>query len=332
MKSICFYLLMMIPVFSCKKTPPTSDLQTLDNLAGSKTEYECRGSYPLSLKNRAQLGDPQYAASAESALTALSPDLQVGIFDQLGTTVVYSKQDIGTACKQSPAEAGSPESLRSCYVMQGDKPVIHVLVFDDAQKSKKNIEHAMLRSALAVFSDTILEAPDNKTPPLAETKSDLTRAFLADLATMNKLNALPDQLPADLKSADTNKRDQALKSQASNESVKQLVSNVVVDSLHSYLCSSSPNDATSSRAVFERDFKATWAVFSQTFALDLGGAQESFGLWGRWGYGNGPLRQGLSNWGSYRSAGGGLFNARRFSNGGGFVFQRPWFNPWRWGT
>jgi hypothetical protein len=52
------------------------------------------------------------------------------------------------------------------------------------------------------------------------------------------------------------------------------------------------------------------------------GSDSAFSLFGRWGWGNGPVRQAFSNWGSFRSNGGGFMNFRRWNNGGGLFFRR----------
>ncbi len=52
---------------------------------------------------------------------------------------------------------------------------------------------------------------------------------------------------------------------------------------------------------------------------------SSLSLWGRWGRGNGPIRQGFRNWGNWRRQGRGFFNARRYNRGSGWIFRNRIF-------
>lgn len=318
-----YTLILAFGLMSCKRPAATTDLQTLDHLAGGNQKYQCQGNYPLVVKDLSALGAEPYASIAKKALTSLSENLQESIFNKLSTRIEYTKENLVSKCPG--AATYTSEALQSCYA--GEKPVIYVSVSEDLVASTHNIEQAMIRSALAVFTDTLLSVDDKQTPSFTDVKIELTSAFLSDLQTAGKLTAVAGPLVPELKDQDRTKRDTALRATKDQETTQMFMTTVVVDSLHSYMCH------TSSRTVFQSSFPATWEVFSRTFALDLQNPQSqpgSFGLWGRWGYGNGPLRQASANWVDHRRSGGGLFNARRYyQGGGGFVIRRGLFGQYR---
>jgi hypothetical protein len=172
-----------------------------------------------------------------------------------------------------------------------------------------------------VLTDVILkvkqssgEALEVENPALVQVKKDVATALTKDTEKSKDY-----RIPSSLKSDEIRYNDAAF-----------------AEAFDSYYCS------VASQSKMASSFPETFAIFSEIAAvlpqglrgtLDISAAdsevaasantvqnQSSFSLWGRWGRGNGPIRQGFSNWGSYRSNGGGFMNFRRWGGGGRLFF------------
>lgn len=159
------------------------------------------------------------------------------------------------------------------------------------------------------------EALEVENPALVQVKKDV-----ADALTKDTQKSRDYRIPDHLKGNETLYNDAAF-----------------AEAFDSYYCS------VASQSKMASHFPETFAIFSEIAAvlpqglrgtLDLSSAdnevaastgtvrkQNSFALWGRWGRWNGPIRQGFSNWGSYRSNGGGFMNFRRWGGGGRLFFR-----------
>jgi hypothetical protein len=202
----------------------------------------------------------------------------------------------------------------------------------DESQTIRNIKHATVRAMGFILTEVILKIKagagvtqlSESSGAFDDVSREIARAVLADIKTSKKY-----QVPASL----------------SPDSV-EFQKAAFAESFDSWYCSAQ------SRHVMAKDFQKAHDLFQElanvipealtarpdSFVTGQNEGQQTsdtrsgFGLWGRWGWGNGPVRQAFSNWAGFRAQGGGLFNFNRAANGGGFIFQRPWFNPWRWGS
>jgi hypothetical protein len=339
MKSVLF-ILILSTTFSCKARQEASQTKALDNLAGGDVSYDCFGEHPEPTIDVLQSKEESFRSEAVArALTAIPPNIFKAVFQDQKTKVVFSEKDLSSAEICPGAATYSKEALAGCFKpnKKGDAPIIYIKVSSDPKETMVNIQHTLVRSVAAVLSYTILDAPPangSDSESYADARAELAASFLSDLDTQNKLDeaditkVFPKASVA--KGADQTARSKSIIAAKSEEAVDNATHTVFIDAMHSYLC-----NASQSRVVFKKSFPNTWESFNVAFVPDLGvgsddttasaeesksgAAKEGFSMWGRYGAGNGPLRQGLSNWGAHRASGGGLLNARRFANGGGYI-------------
>lgn len=351
--------LSLLTVLSCKKESRKGndhELAALDNFAGGDTVYDCHGGVPVSIPPDAidaPIGSSRYQ-DVLRALSAVPTFVQDAVFTQHKAKIKFSELPLSdeSLCPAGAAGSASDEYLMSCFRPDpsGQDPVIFVKADSDANVTKKHIQHALIRSVGEVFSRLILDA----TPPLGgtsdypEIKRELAARFLSDMATKGLLKADSPLAYLGPNIADPNKgltfeqRSAAISSQQQESSVDDFTHIIVVESLHSYLCTSD-SSPTSSRSVMARDFPDTYRYFLESMAQELqpaDGSSQNFladaevsgggmGLWFPGARLVGWMGRGLRNWGQFRRNGGGIFNFRRFADGGGFVGRNRIGHRWR---
>jgi len=317
-----FVALSMLTAAGCKPNAASSDVKSLDNFAAGPnaafTFNSCSGSNPVTVSDSQLLATTAQKAAIRSALSAVPVELQSAFFGDLKGTIAVVK-DIKSACKTSALDAGSQDSTLACWQPGETSASIYVKAEDTEANTDRNIRHSVVRALGYILTDVILkvkQSPEGtrlaENDAFAEVKSTLGAALIKDIKAGKTLS-----LPA---SATSNR--------------KAFDDSAFAESFDSWYCSSASREKmASSFPETHKLFVDVAAVLPEGLNTQTAAGVESsaFGLWGRWGAGNGPIRQGLSNWGNFRAQGGGLMNFRRFNNGGGLVFRRPWFNPWRWG-
>ncbi len=330
---------------ACKRQPESSSsVAALGELLGEKQVNSCRGTHSVIVSNdQLRLENDAQVQAAQAALSAVPEDLQRAVFlaPQLRTRVVLASVSLESHCPAAKALPG--RDLKSCFAPSADGQGLSIYIQREESDAKTiaNIHHSLVRSVGAILSEVIFDRQSQTDSQIhaeyLQNRATLSAAFLADSA--QKVNLLDSTLSLLLgqeilaTGISVETRQQRLLANASQAQVDAFMHAVAADAFDSNFCSTGSPGST--LAVFQRDFPGTYSVYQSLFASEFGAAMASsttsLNLWGRWGPGNGPIRQGLSNWGQYRASGGGLFNVRRWNNGGGFVFQRPWFAPWRWG-
>lgn len=306
---------------ACKPTQTTSDANSLDNFTAadgaSFTFNSCSGSYPVSVSDDQLLASGEERAAIRSALSAVPVELQSAFFDTLKGKIAVVK-DIKSSCKV-PAGASGVDATLACWQPGTGDAVIYIKSESSEKETERNIRHSVVRSMGYILTDIVMKVRQT---------SEGTKLVRNDAFETAK-QELSAALVSDLKSADGRKLPALYYSDRA-----AFESGAFAESFDSWYCS------TESKEKMLAAFPATYKYFADiaealpeglsSTDVSANDAGEGFGLWGRWGRGNGPIRQGLANWGSFRANGGGLMNFRRFNNGGGLVFRRPWFNPARW--
>ena len=316
-------LLCLMATAGCKKNIQTSETKSLDNFAAGPnaafTFNSCSGTNQVTVNDSRLIGSSNQKLAMRSALSAVPVELQTAFFDKLNGTISVVK-DINSACKTSEGEAGTKDATLACWQPGLTDAQIYIKAEPSEADTIRNIRHSVVRSMGYILTEVVVKV--KQTPE--GTKLEENAAFNEVKATI--ANALVKDIKA-------NKSLQLPASYSTNRSAFD--NGAFAESFDSWYCS------TESQAKMAAGFPETHKLFVEVAAeLPAGltasgtnltsGDKAEFGMWGRWGGGNGPIRQGLSNWGNFRAEGGGLMNFRRFNNGGGLVFQRPWFNPYRW--
>lgn len=309
---------------------PDSTVSALDEFSGGNFQpNECSGTNKV-IATAAQIVSPaDLRPTVDKVLTAVPVPVQTAFFKDLKGRVILT-EDIAADCKNNDA------AVISCWQIVGGTPVIFVKQEtkgkDDAEKvaeTKKNVNHATVR-AFAYFVSEFIMKLDAKGQDLVENdvfttfKNDLSLALLNDVAAgeakgykLSAFNNLAPPQALDPKlTAETRGNTWKVIPPANKTKFNDYAFAEAYDSLH---CSAE------TRAKLSSDFTGVEPIIGQASAdLDAGLASSAGGmnLYGRWGAGNGPVRQGLRNWGSFRRSGGGAFNFRRAANGGGFIGRR----------
>lgn len=316
--------LMSIAIFAaagaCKPTQTVSDANSLDNFTAAEgtafTFNSCSGSNAVSVSDDKLLATDTERSAIRQALSAVPAELQTAFFETLKGRIAVVK-DIASSCKV-PAGASGVDATLACWQPGISDAMIYIKSESSVQDTVRNIRHSVVRSMGYILTDIVMKV--RHTP-------EGTR-LVRNEAFETVKGELAAALVVDLKSADGYKLPALYQSDRA-----AFESGAFAESFDSWYCSAE------SRAKMLKSFPATHKYFADVAeALPEGlsktevtaESNEGFGLWGRWGAGNGPIRQGLSNWGQFRAEGGGLMNFRRFNDGGGLVFRRPWFNPFRW--
>jgi hypothetical protein len=324
-----------LAIAACKPSvAPTSDVQSLDNLAGGDTVNECRGSHNV-VPTAIIKADDQYIMHVRHALSAVPSALQSAFFEDLRGQIIVQKD-----------MAACGRAALSCWATPADNAIaIYVKDAGDKDETVKNIRHALVRSFGFLTSQFILKLNQSgasavlaENDTLNEFKSDLTMTLLDDVAKSPKykLSVFKESLPAKLldKDVKTSERRVAWDSVRTSEKGQTFMDTVLAEAFDSWYCSKESHET------FKKDFVGTYELmkaYAETmeaaFANKLGPTANDSGggleLWGRWGGGNGPLRQAWANWGDRRASGLGLFNFNRASQGGGWIFNRGgWGQEW----
>lgn len=313
----------LMAIASCKQPQQLSNTKSLDNFTsrdGAKLTYNsCSGSYAASAPEARLKGSAGDIAAIKTALTAVPTELQAAFFNDLQGSITIVK-DISGACGGDKS-GQRPDDMLACW--RGSEAGIGVFIKgeDDAKLTERNIRHSVVRMMGYVLTDVILkvkksgsDAEMTENPALAALKKDVADALTAD-AQKSKDYRIPESMKAD----QTKYHDAAF-----------------AEAFDSFYCSAT------SRSKMSASFPKTHDMFTEIAAVlpgaisgksdvsqqpvaqaasQAGSSQSEFALWGRWGWGNGPIRQTFSNWSNYRANGGGFMNFRRWGSGGGFFFR-----------
>ena len=319
------YTFILLGLFSCKQTTQVSSNKSLDNFTSkdrTKITYNsCSGGQTVSAPSERLRGNTREVEAIKTSLSAVPTELQDAFFKDLHGSVQIV-QDIKTTCGATTSDNVSPDDLLACWRKAGDGIVIYVKAESDESLTSRNIKHSTVRMMGYVLTDVILkvkrsgnDAEIAENPSLESIKKEVAQALTSDTVKSKDY-----RIPPALKSDEVKYNDAAF-----------------AEAFDSYYCSSA------SRSKMATNFPETHAIFSEIAAVlpqGLAGTLDtsssgstarptvatasnsgSFSLWGRWGWGNGPLRQGFRNWANYRADGGGFMNFRRWSNGGRLFFR-----------
>jgi hypothetical protein len=318
----------LVPILGatgCKQSSDLSRSKSLDNFTSkdpSKLNYNsCAGRYPAQAPGASLRGDSKQVETIKTALTAVPVELQTAFFEDLKGSISVVK-DITGLCGASSADSASADSLLACWRGSDAGISIFVKEGETAALTERNIKHSTVRMMGYVLTDVILKIKNSggealvvENPALVQVKKDVAAALTKDAEKSKDY-----RIPSSMKSDETRYNDAAF-----------------AEAFDSYYCSAA------SQSKMATNFPETFAIFSEIAAilpqglagtLDVSTAetqvasasnsvksQDSFSLWGRWGWGNGPLRQGFSNWSNFRSNGGGFMNFRRWGSGGRLFFR-----------
>lgn len=318
---------------SCKKAEKTSGTKTLDNFTSSGkvedfTWNDCKGTEKVTVPHTQLLGNSTEKDAIREALSALPVEMQDAFFKSMNGKIAIVS-DINTSCKVPPSSAGIDATL-SCwqlgtnnvqiFIKAETAPVQSGTTMLSAQEATvRNIKHSVVRSFAFVLTDIIMQTPATAGSMPTESKGSIQlRKEIGDILVTD-LKALKMNVPPLYKSD----RDVFEKA-------------AFAESFDSWYCSAT------SRSNMEK-FKKSHSYFAMV-AQDLpkvlrgeyyGAAQSDPAvgaqLLGMQNNGCVPLQQGSQSWAEFRNSGGGLFNYNRAASGGGYIFRRPWFNPFRWG-
>ena len=318
----------LIPVVGstgCKQSSDLSRTKSLDNFTSkdrTKLTYNsCSGLYSSRAPEDSLRGDRQQVAAIRTALTAVPVELQTAFFQDLKGSINVVR-DITGVCGAKNSAQSSADDLLACW--RGGEAGIGIFIKEEETHAltERNIKHSTVRMMGYVLTDVILkvkqssgEALEVENPALVQVKKDV-----ADALTRDTQKSKDYRIPDHLRGNETRYNDAAF-----------------AEAFDSYYCSAA------SQSKMASNFPETFAIFSEIAAvlpqglrgtLDISAAdsevsaaagtvkgQNSFSLWGRWGRWNGPIRQGFSNWTSYRSNGGGFMNFRRWGGGGRLFFR-----------
>ncbi|MEI6397411.1 MAG: hypothetical protein WCO71_01455 [Pseudomonadota bacterium] len=322
LSSVAVVLALALP--GCKLSTSDSATKSLDNYSskdGSKLTFNsCSGSYASSAPEGRLMGAAREIEAMRTALTAVPVELQSAFFQDLKGTIKVAK-DLAAACGAKPSPGQRADDLLACWRGGESGIAIMIKAENDDSLTERNIKHSLVRMMGYVLTDVILkvkrsagDAAIAENPSLASMKKDVADALTADTEQSKDSRISPAIR------ADRTKYENA----------------AFAEGFDSYYCSAA------SRSKMEESFPNVYSLFGEIAdALPKGlagklGAGDSnekqaapqpeaskseFSLWGRWGWGGGPLRQTFSNWRDYRSDGGGVMNFRRWNNGGGLFFR-----------
>lgn len=306
----------------CKADEQQSNTESLDNFAAGKntvfTFNTCRGTNPVQVNDNQLIASSEQKAEIRFALSAVPVELQTAFFDTLKGSIKIVK-NINVSCKNQRVDTGRDATL-ACWQPDVDSATIYIKAEDNDSDTLRNISHSVVRAMGYILTDVVLKA--NKTKEGTKLKDNA--------AFIQVKRELAEELVKDLRAGKTYQIPAIFKTDRA-----EFDKGAFAESFDSWYC------WPESREKMAQNFSNTYGYFSDIAAIlpeALSADVSSFvstepagmSLWGRWGGGNGPIRQGFANWGGFRAEGGGLMNFRRFNDGGGLVFQRPWFNPFRW--
>lgn len=317
---------------ACKPAAtPDSSIKTLDALAGTETApNDCRGSYPsltawqndadqsLASKARDQIKYPASAAQAVDQVFTAVPAGLVRTVLLLGYELHFV-DDPASAC--AGIDAGALTSAHGCAksesVMvdgqEGEKVVL--ILSADAE----DVAHSTLTGVMTLVSqklgrlaaeDGSLVVKEEDDQAMVDFRKELSIAVLHDAAlrglTLEPLKGLLPQASALTSARSTLAERRTLWSEfaeASPAKAAAVESMIFANTGDSYYCSADTRQRfsaweTASRLWIEAmvpDISALESLGKAEGADGLETASDGFGLWGRWGAGNGPMRQMFSN-------------------------------------
>jgi hypothetical protein len=315
----------ILGIISCKPTAQVSQSKSLDNFTrkdGARLTFNsCSGSQAVNAPDNKLYGSSSQVSAIKTALSAVPAELQNAFFRDLKGSIHVAK-DINKVCGDKIAKTTNADDLLACW--RGSEAGISIFIKEENASSatERNIKHSTVRMMGYVLTDVILKVKNSSgealiadNPALVQIKKDVAEALTRDTK-----KSKDHRIPSSLASDETSYNDAAF-----------------AEAFDSYYCS------VKSRSTMASNFPETFEIFAEIAALlpqGLAGTldqsseqgqvetsnssinnQTSFSLWGRWGRGNGPLRQGFSNWRSYRSSGGGFMNFRRWNSGGRLFFR-----------
>lgn len=328
-KNLVLFAATSLIILSCKQNSQVSSTKSLDNFAaggnGTFTLNSCSGSHAVTVSDSKLQGSTSDQAAVRTALSAVPQDLQSAFFNVLkgSIAIVRNLPEICRDSSVSSSQQASKDSLLACW--KGTDSSINIYIKGEATEADtaKNIRHSVVRMMGYVLTDVMLK--------MKSTATGVEPAENTSLATLKK-----DVGEALQKDMDSSKNYRISKSILSDTA--KYHDAAFAEGFDSWYCS------TSTRTKMAKDFPRTHEIFNEiSAALPDGltgklqyataeagalssdqsiGSDSAFSLWGRWGRGNGPFRQAFSNWGSFRSNGGGFMNFRRWNNGGGLFFRR----------
>jgi hypothetical protein len=341
-----------LAALACKKNTEVAATKSLDDLTGVRDTQtqdaynSCVGNQPV-IATREQLqieGDSDAVRAAlVTSLSAVPTALQDTFFNRMKGTIVVGKPQAG-------------KEATSYWVPAADDAVsIFIKAGANEAETVRNVQSTVMQE----FGYWLIELPMKlgksqkgteivNNEGLFQVEGDIAIALL-DVVSKNKnmkLDAFKDDLPAGLLDAGISRaeRRKRFAAVATTQGGRRFAETAFVEALDSWYC-----DVNKTRPVMKQLFSKTsegpgpyeiMENFSKGIDC-LGQAQNVLkacmaqipdgdipkdtggngaNLFGRWGPGNGPIRQAFSNWADWRAEGHGLFNFRRFADGGGFVF------------
>lgn len=319
---------------SCKEAKDSSVTKSLDNFTSSGkaedfTWNDCSGGEKVTVTDDRLIGNSLERKTMREALSALPVEMQDAFFKEMNGKIAVVA-DINKSCNV-PAGSSGIDATLSCwqpgsnniniYIKAETSPVQSGSVNLSAQDATlRNIKHAVVRAFGFVLTDIIMKTPASADGVAAENQGGIQlRKEIGEMLVAD-LKILKIKIPG-LYQSDRNAFEKA----------------AFAESFDSWYCSATSRTNMNKFSKTQEYFRGVAEDLPKILRGDelapLTSDAEPAGasLWGGWGMGNGPLRQGVANWGNRRANGGGLLNVRRFQSGGGFIFQRPWFNPARWG-
>lgn len=312
LKSLVGLSFVVLYANACKPAPVASNTNSLDNFAGANTDNDCVGINPIAgeanLALTQDLKEP-YLSAIRRSLSAVPTELQRAFFRDLNGRILLSR-DLMKDC-----EVSQVSDEMSCLGAKGDNSfAIYLKDTGIETENLRTIRNEVVRGVGKVVADvmTKIQASPDGVKQVANADFDATKAELAL------------RFVADIK------KSSKYKISAINPDQAGFGDAVFMELFDSAYCS----DAT--RATLKDDFAETnelvgtfkdelMGVVASDAAPAVASASKAFGLYGRWGRGNGPVRQGVRNWANFRRSGGGIMNVRRFRSGGGYFGQNRVF-------
>lgn len=339
-------LVCTVVLFSCKVARPAESVtQSLDWVTGMGERVACDGGNPVLAKPEQLLLPSDLKGDLVRELSAIPTPLQEDFFGKMHGRLVFQPQ--------IPCAKGA----LACWRPEGDNGIsIFVKLESTPAKSRQTMREAVVTEFATVLVEVVLKLKDGQdgtelqpSNDLFQMQGDFAVALLGVVANNPRmsLRQFERDLPKELldKSVSRKVRLQTWAKIAASPGAKRFAVAAFAQTFDSWNCSAL------TRANLEKFFKGSngnkgpyelMSDFAQGLEETFGKktvakraesddtSPRGFGLYGRWGSGNGPVRQAFSNWADWRSEGRGLMNFRRFADGGGLVFRRNWFNPFRW--
>lgn len=342
---------------SCKPSAPASDVESLDALTGgSSAEYSCSGSNgspfdlagDLGVAAKRQITYPaSIAADVKQAFSAVPLGLSRTLI-MLGYEVRYVADPAALCGGIEGVLDQATGCARVSKVMTADAEGEKVELILSAKPS--DVAHSTLLGVMSLLGNKIgkisvseqgaFVLKDDEEPLMTQFKRDFAVAVLHDtyqrgLALRQIESLLPTKTLLTAKKTSLAQRQRLWSAYVKKSPLKAAAAelSIFANGADSYYCSTASRAAMSKWPTAERLWTATMHPDIEALAKlgtdDVTLSEDSgFGLWGRWGFGNGPARQMFSN----RVAQTGyafprMNGLRRGWDGGG-----NWYSPPAWGN